>query len=370
MTGDAAASPLNIELEEGTLIPAEQVKPRSRGQTCCIICCSCFLVPIVAFILFVLIYPLSLTEVRADWNEYLDTTPPIVEETVMAVLKRAQSLVLNATNITKATMPYNLDVVISGGGSLSYYWLGISTVLKVYESMNYTKLHRFAGASAGAQEPFKAVAMQRGESVRVGKNLFSVPKIINISPDSSQHKHLETALAYALVVENHKHKFSNDLYAAVAADVVWKDLGRFLESQYLHNQTVLDDLTDKVFVQVTLLNLWSGKLLSTYTDANQARQAFIATGSAFVQYEGSLAVDGGGTDCAPHFKDGKRTQLVVTLTDSGLPMRMVTRIYGLNDVVAAVHKGQDDIIAWLQGGEVPALEFKDEVTSWPHFSCL
>mmetsp|Transcript_3623 Transcript_3623/g.6877 ORF Transcript_3623/g.6877 Transcript_3623/m.6877 type:complete len:359 (-) Transcript_3623:79-1155(-) len=357
-----AEGPQPFELDESSLLDEDdedgshdKSNPPSRTRRlrrCCLCCCAVFLLPFVALILFVLIYPMTLGEVRQEWGEYLhEAAPQIIRNHTKTILDRAQSLVANATLISKDDFPFDLDVVVSGGGFLSYYWLGVHTILDVYEKKNHTRLHRFSGASAGAQEPFKRVCMSHD----------------SLNP----HKHLETALSFAFLVENHKDRFSNDLYSAVAADVLWKDLAEFLSTSYLSNSTVLKELSGTVFIQVTLLKPWfSGKLISEYSSALQAKQAFVATGSAFVNYQGTLAVDGGGTDCAPHFKDGKRSQLVVMLTKSGLPMRMVARILGMEDVLSAIEIGQQDAIKFLGGEDVEALEIKDELTQWSAFGCM
>lgn len=315
---------------------------RTNPKKSCYCCLLLFLLlPPLLFYFYVLIYRTTLTASNDTWSEYLKTPPPEIITATDSLNLRAQTLV--DTSLSSLTIPYNLDVVISGGGFLSYYYLGVSTILNSLESLNQTKLHRFSGASAGAQAPFKNVVL--------GNEL-----------------HIESSLSYALIFSSYSNKFDNMLNAAITADFHWRTLAEYLED--LCTPEILEALTEKVYVSITLLFPWSNKLISIYTSKEQAQQAFLATGSMFINYEGNLAIDGGATDCAPRFKDGKRSQLIVELLNSELPMRNVVSFKGLEEVLKAVEMGQDDFVEFLKGGEKKnAFMFVDERESWGTFTC-
>ena len=123
-------------------------------------------------------------------------------------------------------------------------------------------------------------------------------------------------------------------------------------------------------MSISLLNPFlTNIVVSEYDSAEQARQAFMATGSMFRIYQGQLAVDGGATDCAPLFKDEQRQQLHVRPTRAGLDMSMVATATTA-EAREAVQKGQDDIVQFLMGtGGDDALELKDERPTWKVQKC-
>ena len=160
---------------------------------------------------------------------------------------------------------------------------------------------------------------------------------------------------------------------AVAADHHWVILSRWLVKEFMSEgaqlTAALQRLTDTVFVSITVLPSMKNVLVSEYEDAEESREAFVATGSMFRYYKGKLTVDGGGSDCAPLFKDEAREQLVVTLTESGLPMGMMMRA-NLEEAAEAFRKGQDDVVDFFNGDyEGGALEIKDERTTWKAQAC-
>jgi hypothetical protein len=184
---------------------------------------------------------------------------------------------------------------------------------------------------------------------------------------------LALKLSYAALQTKYPKKFGSALMGAVAGDRHWVMLSEHLVSQYMPKggvrNSALARLTDNVFMSITVLKPFMKNIVvSKYETAEDARQAFVATGSMFRIYKGQLTVDGGATDCAPLFKDEARKQLVVTLTKSGLPMSMLA-MANLDEAKKAMIMGQDDIVKFLNGEQVDSLEILDERKTWGKRDC-
>ncbi|GMH68599.1 hypothetical protein TrST_g11995 [Triparma strigata] len=309
-------------------------------KTCCCVFTLLILLPPLLLYVYVLIYRLTLSPSTSRFVDLLKVPPHNITLLNTNLRTRASNLI---DEDTVYEFPEDLDLVISGGGFLSYYSLGVSQVLSELISNNRTRVHRYSGASAGAQSSFKLIVM--------GEDL-----------------HFVTSLSYGLIFEEYSSKYNNMLNAAITADWHWRALADYMEDEFL-GEEALERLTEKVYISITLLFPWSNKLISKYTSKSQAKSAFLATGSMFINYEGKLASDGGATDCAPRFKDNSRQQLIVNLLDSGLDIKHVTSYEGLEEIVEVVEKGQDDFVKFLLGEAGGAFQILDEREEWGTYGC-
>lgn len=287
------------------------------------------------------------------WLRYLADPPELVQSEAAALIERAQHLAGNLTldGSAMAALPDELDLVCSGGGLWSMYFLGLHQVLAELERLNKTALHRMSGASGGAEVAFR-LALIRDEQIVAAQNL-----------------------AYAVLQAENEGSFDSFVKGVLASDHHWRLLGEWMLDRYGVNRSRLDGVAQ---ISVTTFEPAPVRnLISTYHDRDQALEAFIMTGSFWLMpdavtkaagtYDGLLAGDGGVTDCTPHFSDGARQQLVVLLVEAGLDMKLVSGRYSISEALHAMRKGQDDIIAFLRAGGkgVASLRFADESTDKP-----
>jgi len=88
------------------------------------------------------------------WRAHLAKPPPAAVDSRKRLVARAASLVTEGTP-SSAQLPPDLDVVVAGSGFMSLYFLGVHSVLAALERAGQTRIHRYAGASSGAQTPFE-----------------------------------------------------------------------------------------------------------------------------------------------------------------------------------------------------------------------
>jgi len=129
---------------------------RSRSFRFC--CCIFVILPLLVLLgvlLFVFIFPLTLSELDTVWEQYLDDPPDEVTTLRAELMARA---VTSAEGVLDDPN-YNLDVVCAGGGFLSFYFSGVYSILRLLEEDGKLSLNRYSGASAGAQVSFMNVLM-------------------------------------------------------------------------------------------------------------------------------------------------------------------------------------------------------------------
>lgn len=244
------------------------------------------------------------------WRAYLASPPPAVVDARKRLLARAEQLVRD--NTPTRAVPANLDVVVAGSGFLSLYFLGVHSVLAAMERAGHTSLHRFAGASSGAQTPFE------------------------IKLTGEEHT-LDCYLANGLLQDEHPVSLVG---AAIRADRHWRAFGEHIFATYGEHLSRCDG---RCFMSVTFpFSRPFNVLYSDFSsDPKRAAEAFYATGTLLTKCDGRWATDGGVSNNKPRFGDGARPSLLVDPTRAGLPLSMAAR-YSLAQAVDAVERGQED----------------------------
>ena len=271
----------------------------------------------------------SATSLDARWQQALQAPPPRAVRLADRLSDRADRLVgqLPSADV-QLTGAY--DVVISGGGNLGGFYVGVSMVLARVEARGDLSRERWAGASAGGMLPFELEL--KGERLT-----------------------LEHHLSYGLLTDSRPLLYSLMPVAAYLQDQHWRQMAEWQTSTY---STSLSSLDDRVFLATSCLTPWPELvMIDHYTAADdQASEAFMATGSLVQDYEGMLCSDGGslsGDDMTPLFQDGLRDQIVVNLMETPAPGSLVWRL-DLDRWIRLVRHGQDAAIAFLaSGGAAP-----------------
>jgi len=301
-------------------------------------------------------FALGLEMSGTSWIELVSHPPAPVVDRARRLVRSAEAIAadLKADPAAMSALPPDLDLVCSGGGLLSMFHLGAYSVLEALARSGRTRIHRLSGASGGAEINYR-LALE----------------------NDTQHV-MEQNLAYGLLQETYPQAFDSSWKAALAADYNWRRLGHWLLAHY--DRSRLDGV---MYTSVTVLRPFpSNELVSNYDDPRRAYEAFVMTGSFFLMpaaiaelagtYDGKLALDGGATDCAPHFKDGKRKQLITVLWKTGVEneMDILLGAYKVEEAVAAIRKGQESFAAFLRGGGLRTqnFEFKEEI-DLPAFTC-
>lgn len=250
------------------------------------------------------------------FKQYLQN-PPKEAVTAAATLEaRATSLVNGLSPAHK--LPAELDVVVSGGGNLDGYYMGVSMVLRRLKGVT---VKRYAGASAGGMMPFEEALM-------------------------GQKWTLLLHLAFGVVQDKHYGSFGQqvDMWNIVA-----KQICAQIPAQ-------ASKLNGKVFLALSCKKGWfsSSKqlMVSQYTNPSQAAAAYIGTGSFGLKYEGMSCSDGASTsgkNMTPLFHDKQRAQLIIDLMKTGTSISGLV-YYSLKSYMKLIQKGQDDMIAFLKTG--------------------
>mmetsp|Transcript_39172 Transcript_39172/g.110730 ORF Transcript_39172/g.110730 Transcript_39172/m.110730 type:complete len:335 (+) Transcript_39172:53-1057(+) len=226
-------------------------------------------------------------------------------------------------------LPRDLDVVCAGGGGFKpFFLLGALQVLDELAKTDATvspRLHRYLGHSGCGQTCFMVV-LQGNLSQTLTAQL--------------SYSELEEALPAEF------HGF-NDPYHA---DRAWRILGSWLVRRY---PLRLPRLNNTVFMHVTLVDKPPRNVLvSSYRDAEDAREAFIATGSLGTLYRGKAAADGGLTVLGTEdFPDHQRPRLYVRMARSAVMLAGFDR----DEADRMVRQGQDAMAKFLRGGPTWAI---------------
>ncbi len=269
------------------------------------------------------------------WNMYYREGTPSAYNTTKSLLKRAESLAapLRSVNLSVSG---DVDMVISGGGNLDAYYMGIQTIFNRVPSL---RMHRYAGASAGGMMPFEFAL--KGESLTVA-----------------------THYAYAQLCTEYPDSFKNVATASYEQDHHWRLMAAWQTANY---SSVLGERLDgKVTVALSCLDpLPKLVLVDHYTAVDdQATHAFMGTGTFFERYDGMPCTDGGGMSgpkMTPLFQDHARDQVIVDLMQTGQPKSMALAPVDLDKYDALARQGQDEAVAFLRTGRCRA----DAITLCP-----
>lgn len=220
-----------------------------------------------------------------------------------------------------------IDVVVSGGGFRGQYAGGVLSVLMPLIREGRIRVHRWAGSSIGAstlahflsntetelffrvpyawQAVWSPQAFWRGSGVVRAMVTFSVPKNISLPPGT-------LSIPISLLAWPWR----------------WSSLFTFMEQQLVSEFASLEDLRD-VLAASSSIPFFTG-------------QPF------FMPWRGRIAMDSGFTCHTPVFTDNLRPQLVVNLGALNYPLAYTFSPSDPNHE-NLVLKGQDDIVAFLQG---------------------
>ena len=102
------------------------------------------------------------------WRQYLNQPPPRATTTHAKLVARAEELATDLygdKSVVAAALP--LDVVVAGSAFHVFYFLGVQTVLSALQRRGALSLHRYAGASSGAQTPFQMLLTGEASTIEV-----------------------------------------------------------------------------------------------------------------------------------------------------------------------------------------------------------
>jgi len=263
-----------------------------------------------------------------QWMSWVTTRqyPSVNASTKLS--ERADDLLRSVTNIPDSSRVGDVDIVVSGGGNLDGFFLGVQMIL---DRANRTfpgaiDAQRFAGASAGGMMPFELLL--RGES-----------------------EILQEHIAYGMMSTLFPSDYSNALYASSLQDHHWRLMSEWMCQTY--NTTLGPTLNDRMFLALSCLDpLPKQVIVSQFTSVKQTQSAFMGTGTVFEWYDGMPCSDGGamsGKEMTPLFRDARRPQIIVNLMRTGFPESLVFK-YNASEAEALVRHGQDVALAMLQCG--------------------
>jgi hypothetical protein len=120
-------------------------------------------------------------------------------------------------------------------------------------------------------------------------------------------------------------------------------------------QDQLETLNNRIFLTTSCFKpLLTQTIISSYTaEHDQAKHAFMSTGTYLELYDGHLCSDGGmtsGPNMTPLFQDNLRDQLVVNLMLTGFPSSCVYRV-DLEIYKALIEVGMDEMVNFLKTGK-------------------
>ena len=295
--------------------------------------CSPVITLTVAALFLVSSSPASAESIDDRWNSYLQQSPQRAVDMRNTLASRADSLVEGLSSSSSSiaasnfTLPADIDVVCSGGGFLDFYYMGVAQILSRLETKTKaTRVHRYAGASAGGMTPFQWAL-------------------------SGENSTVDLHFAFGIIQEDWPETFGFLPTAAYYGDHLYRIMAPWmLKKAGMAGVSALDD---KVFLALSCLDpLPKLVKVSNYTSLDQAEHAFMGTGTIAETYDGMLCSDGGaesGKKMTPLFQDKARPQLIVDLMETGFPISMVSQ-FNVTSGAALVKKGQDEMVAFLRTG--------------------
>ena len=264
----------------------------------------------------------------AAWDELVGgaAAPPAAVELCASARERAARELAARPAERLAALPAELDVVVEASGFLVLHFLGVASVLERAP----LAVRRYAGASSGAMTPAELAVL---------------------GPERT----LELYASYGALSD--AHRAWSLPASAWRADRHWRRLAGALfpdgadgdaAARAERARAALDGV---VHVSVTRLSLRGAHnfVYAGYATPTLAREAYVATGTGLARCDGWWCTDGGVTNGTPLFRDGARDQLVVRPTRLGEPMALAAG-FGLEDARRLVRRGQDDMLAFLDGG--------------------
>jgi hypothetical protein len=289
---------------------------------------------------------------QAQWQLYLrDGFPDEAQRLRANLVSRSEKLAASwlerdAASSSATRFPAVIDVVVAGSGFHVLLWLGVHTVLSRLEAAGRVRIQRYAGASSGAQAPAQWLVL--GEEACIDLHLaFGMLWDAHV-PHASMLKagpHLRKAwpAMFDWMVSDHAAQLSNldgRMYVSVSY-IKWAGLGAMVQAMVGHA-----GMYNTVHSSFTGMDA---------ENRRKAREVLYATGTLLTRVDGRLASDGGLTNNVPTFSDGGPAQLVVApqKAQPKLPSRMIMS-YGLAEAVAAMERGQDECIAFLEATLSPS----------------
>ena len=273
--------------------------------------------------------PKNHSAVDQQWMTYLRSPPAAAVEASRTLGARADGLARALP--ARLNVSGDVDLVCSAGGNLDAYYLGASMVFARAKALSVA---RRAGASAGAQTSFELAL--KGELAT-----------------------LRTHLAYGELCAEHGSLFGNHTHAdALIQYHHWALMGEWQSQTFAAR---LPSLDGKVSLALSCGQPSQRALLRVlnFTNAgDQATEAFIATGSPTIDYQGQPCGDGwatSGKDQTPLWQDHARPQIVINLHRSGWPNSMMYAPLVTADYVALLKQGQDEAAAFLKTGRSPSV---------------
>ena len=268
-------------------------------------------------------------ETDKQWMEWLIHPSAEAKNVAVALTERANRLMNEETILSNDSFVGELDVVVSGGGNLDAFYMGVHMILS--RANRTTKggwnVRRWSGASAGGMMPFELLL--RGET-----------------------EVLTEHISYGKMTETFPDRYRWSLQASALQDHHWRLMSTWMCNKY--NQTLSTVLNNRMFLALSCLHPILPKqiIVSQYKDSKQAQSAFMGTGTVFEWYDGMACSDGGamsGKDMTPLFRDDRRPQLIVDLMKTGFPESLVFK-YNVSQAKALVEHGQDVALALLTCG--------------------
>jgi len=268
-----------------------------------------------------------------DWQSFLDNPPARAVEMAANLSARADTMVA-AIGPKPLKMKGDFDVVISGGGDLNAYYLGVDMIMSRLGNETTLKQHRRAGASGGGWISFELAL-------------------------KGQLRTLQSYLSYGMLQEKYPLSFLTPVTAISLQDHHWRQMAYWQSAKW---EASLPLLNDKVFLAISCdKHWWSDStmvLVSKYTSVNQSATAFIGTGAFSEEYNGMSCHDGSGVsgdNMTPLFQDNLRQQLIIEImaaTDAAGVVEMGDGKFKAAQYFALVQRGQDEAVELLATGKV------------------
>merc|ERR1711865_804381 len=278
----------------------------------------------------------EIDQMDADWQSFLVSPPARSVSMAQNLSTRADAIVDALGTAPSFSMSGDFDVVISGGGDLNAYYLGVDMILSRLLERNTTTLkqQRRAGASGGGWISFE-IALK------------------------GQQRTLESYLSYGMLQEKYPVSFLTPVTAIALQDHHWRQMAYWQSSKWESSLPLLDD---KVFLAISCAKHWwtdaTMELVSKYTSVNQSVTAFIGTGAFSETYEGMSCHDGSGVsggNMTPLFQDHVRQQLIIEImaaTNAAGTVAMGDGKFNADQYFALVERGQDEMTEFLKTGTV------------------
>lgn len=110
-SGNIRETSSNLLDKKATSPPKSFLRRCCCSVFCCVPFCVLFFLPLLGFGLFCLIWPLTIGEIDAVWDEYLESPPPDVVDLRTELMERAIAVADSIPNPPSL----DIDVVVAGG---------------------------------------------------------------------------------------------------------------------------------------------------------------------------------------------------------------------------------------------------------------